>query len=80
MATFAVGQSIKTGEPTIVVDAGLKPGAHRFQLVVVTEDGRSSDPDAATVTVTEGTIGPIGPLRDTILVTPVIPVRDVIPR
>jgi hypothetical protein len=38
--------------PLIVVDGGLPPGRHRFQLVVVTGDGRRSRPADVIVTVT----------------------------
>lgn len=52
MPRFAVGQSIRTREPVVSVDAGLEPGTHRFQLEVTTSDGRTSRPDVADVTVT----------------------------
>ena len=72
MARFAVGVPITTREPFIQVDAGLKPGGHRFQLEVVTADGRVSKPDAATVMVT-GTSIPIPvPIDRDVIVTPVI--------
>jgi hypothetical protein len=80
VATFAVGQPIRTTEPLIEVDAGLKVGGHRFQLEVVTADGRTSKPDAALVTVTDRTIGPVVPTRDVTPVEPIVPVRDVTPR
>jgi hypothetical protein len=51
MARFAVGRPVKTPEPVVTVDGGLEPGAHRFQLVVTTVDGRVSKPDVVTVTV-----------------------------
>jgi hypothetical protein len=54
MARFAVGRPVTTSEPVVTVDAGLKAGAHRFQLVVTTADGRESKPDVVTVTVVEG--------------------------
>ena len=56
MVRFAVGQPIKTREPSIVVDPGLEPGLHRFQLEVRTEDGRTSAPDVVEVAVKEGPI------------------------
>ena len=72
MARFAVGVPITTKEPFIQVDAGLKPGGHRFQLEVVTADGRVSDPDVATVVVTE-TSNPVPvPINRDVIVTPVI--------
>ena len=62
MARFTIGQPITTAEPFIQVDAGLKPGVHRFRLEVATPDGRISKPDEASVTVT-----------DIRIITPVIP-------
>ena len=70
MASFAVGVPITTRESFIQVDAGLKPGKHRFQLEVVTADGRVGKPDAATVTVIDTSI-PV-PLNRDVIVTPVI--------
>ncbi len=63
MARFAVGQPITTREPFIEVDPGLPPGTHRFQLEVVTDDGRVSPPDVITVTVVDGVTDPFV-LRD----------------
>jgi len=54
MTRFAVGRPVETREPGVTVDAGMKPGAHRFQLVVVTSDGRESPPAVVTVKVVEG--------------------------
>lgn len=54
MTRFAVGRPVETREPVVTVDAGLKAGAHRFQLVVTTTDGRESPPDVVTVKVVEG--------------------------
>jgi len=60
MTRFAVGKSIVTKEPAIVVDAGLKVGVHRFQLVVATADGRKSAPVMAVVSVSEVVVpGPV---------------------
>jgi hypothetical protein len=53
LATFTIGVPISTTEPVITVDAGLKPGVHRFQLEVVTSDRRVSKPDVADVEVIE---------------------------
>ena len=63
MAKFAVDKPIVTVEPSIVVDAGLPAGAHRFQLEVVTDRGRKSTPDVAVVQVDDGsiTLTPIDP-------------------
>lgn len=51
MASFVIGRPVTTAEPRIVVDAGLKPGFHRFQLVVVDDGGQASKPDEALVEV-----------------------------
>ena len=67
MARFTIGRPITTTESTIEVDPGLRPGSHRFQLEVETDDGRVSPPDIVTVRVVDGTTDPIVP-RD--------PVRD----
>jgi hypothetical protein len=56
MATFSQGKPIDTREPTIRVD-GLGAGAHRFQLVVSTGDGRTSAPAAVTVNVQDAPPG-----------------------
>lgn len=69
MARFTVGKPIVTKDPSIEVDPGLKPGTHRFQLEVVTGDGRVSKPDVTTVTVVDGITDPFV-LRD--IVTEVI--------
>ena len=63
MATFTRGQSITTKVPSIVVDAGLPAGQHRFQLEVLTDTGQRSLPDIAVVQVDEGsiTLTPIDP-------------------
>jgi hypothetical protein len=51
MPTFKVGQTIETRAPTIVVDAGLPPGRHRFQLEVFDEAGNRSKPATAVIEV-----------------------------
>jgi hypothetical protein len=58
MAAFHPGETITTKEPEIVVDAGLTPGEHHFQLVVVDDRGRASDP-AVLVVVVKIVIPPI---------------------
>ena len=61
MTSFAVGKPVVTRMPTIEVDAGLKPGNHRFQLEVVDNSGNRSRPVQASVLITErggGTSGP----------------------
>ena len=51
MAQLAIGKTIETREETIVVDPGLKPGRHSFQLEVFNEAGARSLPVSATVEV-----------------------------
>jgi hypothetical protein len=51
MTTFVKGRTVETAEPVVVVDAGLSVGTHRFQLVVVSNDGRRSAPEAVDVVV-----------------------------
>ena len=51
MVAFVVGRVVKTAEPAVTVDAGLALGVHRFQLEVVTADGRRSAPDVVDVSV-----------------------------
>lgn len=51
MTQFAVGQPQTTEVPRIAVDAGIKPGLHRFRLVVVDSSGLSSKPDEVVVQV-----------------------------
>lgn len=56
MATFTRGQSIVTKVSSILVDAGLPVGQHRFQLEVLTDTGQRSLPDIAVVRVDDGSI------------------------
>jgi hypothetical protein len=51
MPTFKAGQTIATQAPTIVVDPGLRPGRHRFQLEVFDAAGNRSKPATAVVEV-----------------------------
>lgn len=71
MATFAPGQTIKTREPTITVDAGLGIGTHRFQLVVLTDTGQTSAPAVVAVQVVRTLFDPIRPVLEPVLVNPV---------
>jgi hypothetical protein len=76
MARFVLNQTIETAEPTIVVDAGLPPGRHRFQLVVIDDAGHRSRPVEAIVEIqreivppppvirTDPRAGPVGPTLD----------------
>jgi hypothetical protein len=78
MARFAVRTPITTREPTIVVDAGLPIGRHRFRLEVIDAAGRRSAPDDAVVDVERiiidpgriPTPGPIVPTPGPIIPTP----------
>jgi hypothetical protein len=81
MTQFAVGQSITTTTPTIVVDAGLAIGSHRFQLVVVDSAGLRSAADVQVVAIQRQLV--VGPVIGTVVnpvATPVTPVRPAIPR
>ena len=51
MSTFKVRQTIETRTPTIVVDPGLPPGRHRFQLEVFDEAGNRSKSATAVIEV-----------------------------
>ena len=53
MAKFSIDKPVTTDVSDIVVDAGLKPGLHRFRLVVVDDTGQASGPDEAVVQVGE---------------------------
>lgn len=78
MARFAVGQSITTTTPTIVVDAGLAIGSHRFQLVVVDSAGLRSVADVGVVAVQRSIVA--GPVNPTPVVTPVTPIVNPVVR
>jgi len=51
MAVFEPGRPVITRDPKVIVDAGLKPGSYRFQLVVEDSAGRRSAPDEVVVIV-----------------------------
>lgn len=57
MSTFVKGRTLKTAGATVLVDAGLAVGTHRFQLVVVNGDGRESAPAVVDVVVTRRQLG-----------------------
>jgi hypothetical protein len=48
---FEPGRPVRLNVPSVVVDAGLEPGEHRFRLVVVNQRGTQSQPVEVTVTV-----------------------------
>ena len=94
MVQFVIGQSVTTKVPQVTVDAGLKPGAHRFRLVVTDEQGLQSRVDEIVVQVREGVIDPRPPVltdpivtrppipfpsNPTLPVSPVVPVRPISP-
>jgi hypothetical protein len=54
MPRFLPNQTIETSVPVVTVEAGLRPGRHRFRLVVVDESGNRSEPDEVVVTVRRG--------------------------
>lgn len=58
MASFAINQTLVTREPVITVDAGLRPGLHRFRLVVTDDQGISSQPDEVVVQISA--LSPVG--------------------
>lgn len=66
MAKFTIGKPITTGTPSVVVDAGLALGLHRFSLSVVDADGNTSKPDAVVVEVQR-----IRPIPTPVIRTPV---------
>jgi hypothetical protein len=49
--TFEPNKPFTTTKPTVLVDQCLRPGAYRFQLVVVNDAGVSSKPVEVIVTV-----------------------------
>ncbi|HRD92360.1 MAG TPA: hypothetical protein PK201_04495 [Accumulibacter sp.] len=51
MTTFVRGRTVETTAAVVEVDAGLAVGTHRFQLVVVRDDGRRSAPQVVDVVV-----------------------------
>lgn len=79
MTTFVRGRTLRTSDATAVVDAGLAVGTHRFQLEVLTSDGRRSAPDFVDIVIARVAVGPVRPQLTTGgsgLVTPVVtPVR-----
>lgn len=58
MARFALNQPIETDAPSIVVDAGMPVGQHRFQLVVIDDAGNKSKAATAVVDIQRTIISP----------------------
>ena len=72
MVALVRGRPFSTTEPKIIVDAGLPPGSHRFQLEVIDDAGLRSAPATASVLIARGNTPP-GP-------QPSPPIRAVTPR
>jgi hypothetical protein len=78
MAKFVVGRPLTTRESSVVVDAGLPVGIHRFQLVVIGAGG-ASKPDQilvqvqATRLIPDIRTSPVTPLRPLQPLTPLSP-------
>ena len=53
MAKFEINKPITTKEARVKVDAGLKPGEHRFQLEVFDSQGNKSKPALIRVLIKE---------------------------
>ena len=69
MARFAINQTQVTREPRVVVDAGLRPGLHRFRLVVSDDSGNASRPDEVVVQISALTpVGGFVPVRRAVAV------------
>jgi hypothetical protein len=48
---FEPGKPFESTKPTVVVDRGLTPGDHRFQLVVVNDKNQKSKPSEVVITI-----------------------------
>ena len=59
MATFVRGVPQTTKESRVTVDAGLKPGLHRFSLVVVDDSDLASAASELVVEVREVVVPPV---------------------
>jgi hypothetical protein len=75
MPRFLPNRPITSGEPTIVVDAGLPAGRHRFRLEVIDSAGLRSTPSDAVVTVTDAgpSRPPIRPVQPPLISGPITP-------
>lgn len=51
MAVFKLGSPVETRAPEVQVDPGLKQGVYVFQLVVVNDRGRASQPASVRLVV-----------------------------
>jgi len=70
MTVFTLQKAIITDTPIIKVDAGLKAGSYRFQLVVIDNEGNVSIPDERQVEIVQPQLNPI--IDPPILVRPPI--------
>lgn len=59
---FVPNVPVATTALTIVVDAGLAVGTHRFQLVVFNARGQASKPQTFDVVIEQRTVGPVTPI------------------
>lgn len=59
---FVPNVPVATTAPTIVVDAGLAVGTHRFQLVVFNARGQASKPETFDVVIAQRIVVPVTPL------------------
>ena len=50
---FEPKKPFESPKPTVVVDRGLPPGDHRFQLVVFNEKEQQSKPTEVVITIVE---------------------------
>jgi hypothetical protein len=73
MARFDLNQTIGTSEATLVVDAGMPVGRHRFQLEVFNEAGRRSRPDIVIVDIQRLIIDPRDPVDPRGPINPIDP-------
>ena len=81
MTAFVRGVPQTTKEPSVTVDAGLKPGVHRFNLVVVDDADRASAPDEVLIQVQNLAAPPliIEPIGITAPIGTTAPIRSAAP-
>ena len=61
MPVFADGQTIRSREPTLLVENRFAPGVYRFRLVVVDDERNASAPAELVLRVVEGRL-PLDPV------------------
>ena len=81
MTAFVRGVPQTTKEPSVTVDAGLKPGVHRFNLVVVDDADRASAADEVLIEVRDLAAPPliIDPIGITAPIGTTAPIRSAAP-